>query len=113
MIVAVADMYSLTAEPSTLYRDVMASSHQDIHLADAFVLLADSWRSGLDVIDTVDVLVQASTRFTSATDAGVFLADDYGVLHVIASSNERRSRRASRSQHCTAALTFPEFFRRG
>jgi GAF domain-containing protein len=69
----------------------MVSSQHDVDLADAFVLLADSLRSGHDVIDTMDILVQASVRFTSATQAGILLADRAGVLHVVASSNERTS----------------------
>ncbi|MDJ0350255.1 GAF and ANTAR domain-containing protein [Cryobacterium sp. PH29-G1] len=69
----------------------MISSERDIELADVFVLLADSLRATHDVVDTMDILVQASTRFTSATDAGILLADPAGVLHVVASSNERTS----------------------
>jgi GAF domain-containing protein len=69
----------------------MVSSDRDVELADVFVLLADSLRAGHDVVDTMDILVQASTRFTAATDAGILLADTAGVLHVIASSNERTS----------------------
>jgi GAF domain-containing protein len=69
----------------------MVSSFQDVELADAFVLLADSLRAGHDVVDTMDILVQASIRFTSATQAGILLADADGVLHVVASTNERTS----------------------
>jgi GAF domain-containing protein len=69
----------------------MTSSHHDVELADAFVLLADSLRAGHDIVDTMDTLVEASVRFTSATQAGILLADEAGVLHVVASSNERTS----------------------
>lgn len=69
----------------------MTSSQRDVDLADAFVLLADSLRAGDDVVDTMDLLVQCSTRFTSASDAGILLADSAGVLHVVASSSERTS----------------------
>jgi GAF domain-containing protein len=69
----------------------MVSSQRDVELADAFVLLADSLRAGHDVIDTMDILVQASVHFTSATQAGILLTDSAGVLHVVASSNERTS----------------------
>jgi GAF domain-containing protein len=67
------------------------TSYRDVELAEAFVLLADSLRPGYDVVDTMDILVQASIRFTSATQAGILLADSAGVLHVVASSNERTS----------------------
>ncbi|TFD90816.1 ANTAR domain-containing protein [Cryobacterium lactosi] len=69
----------------------MASSQRDVDIADVFVLLADSLRGGYDVVDTMDILVQSGTRFTSATDAGILLADSDGVLHIVASSNERTS----------------------
>jgi GAF domain-containing protein len=69
----------------------MVSSLRDVELADAFVLLADSLRAGHDVVDTMDILVQASIRFTSASQAGILLAGADGVLHVVASSSERTS----------------------
>jgi hypothetical protein len=47
---------------------------------DIFVLLADSLRPEHDVIDTMDILVQASTSFTSAVEGGIVLADAGGVL---------------------------------
>lgn len=61
----------------------------DATLADVFVMLADTLREGYDIVDTMDLLVQAVTRFTSASEAGILLADDRGVLHVVASSSER------------------------
>ncbi|WP_213817040.1 GAF and ANTAR domain-containing protein [Glaciihabitans sp. dw_435] len=67
----------------------MSTSEHDVELATVLALLADSLRDGQDVVDTMDTLVQASTRFTSANDAGILLADATGVLHVVASSNER------------------------
>ena len=42
----------------------------DAALADVVVLLADSLRPGYDVVDTLDLLVGASTTFTSAVEAG-------------------------------------------
>ena len=56
-----------------------------------FVLLADSLRPEFDVIDTMNVLVDASTRFTSAVEAGILLADGHEILHVVASTSERTS----------------------
>ncbi|POH66058.1 MULTISPECIES: GAF and ANTAR domain-containing protein [Cryobacterium] len=69
----------------------MVFSQREVDLADVFVLLADSLSAGRDVVDTMDILVQASTEFTAATDAGILLADSGGVLHIMASSNERTS----------------------
>ena len=56
-----------------------------------FVLLADSLRPGYDVVDTLDLLVEASTTFASAVEAGILLVDADGNLHVGASSTERAS----------------------
>ncbi|MDF2444752.1 MAG: hypothetical protein JWR01_2955 [Subtercola sp.] len=69
----------------------MASSERDGQLGEVFVMLADSLRPEHDVIDTMDILVQASTSFTSAVETGIVLADAHGVLHVVASSSERAS----------------------
>ncbi|MBO0985228.1 GAF and ANTAR domain-containing protein [Rathayibacter sp. SD072] len=67
----------------------MTSSDREARLADVFVALADALRPEHDVIDTLDTLVQAATRFTAAADAGIVLADADGVLHVMASTSER------------------------
>jgi GAF domain-containing protein len=67
----------------------MAVSEREVTLADVFVTLADSLRPERDVIDTMDVLVQAATVFTAADDAGIVLADAGGALHVLASTSER------------------------
>jgi GAF domain-containing protein len=61
------------------------------NLADVFVMLADSLRDDYDVIDTMDLLVQAATHFTSAVEAGILLRDAEGNLHVVASTSERAS----------------------
>jgi GAF domain-containing protein len=53
------------------------------------VQLADALRAGHDVIDIMDILVQATVELTEADQAAVVLADQEGVLHVAASSNER------------------------
>ena len=63
--------------------------HVGVDLPAVFVLLADSLRPEHDVIDTMDVLVDASTQFTSAAEAGIVLADPSGALHVVASTSER------------------------
>ncbi|RWZ52448.1 ANTAR domain-containing protein [Labedella phragmitis] len=54
-----------------------------------FVQLADALRSGHDVIDIMDILVQATVELTEADQAAVVLADQDGGLHVAASSSER------------------------
>jgi hypothetical protein len=66
----------------------MGFSEHDLQLAEVFVHLADSLQAGHDVVDVMDALAQAATRFTAATDAGILLVDSGGVLHVVASTNE-------------------------
>lgn len=56
-----------------------------------FVALADTLNSGHDVLDSLDLLVQGSTTFTSAGEAGILLADRTGRFHVAASTSERSS----------------------
>ncbi|MBF4616065.1 ANTAR domain-containing protein [Curtobacterium sp. VKM Ac-1376] len=46
---------------------------------------------GLDVLDAMDRAIEICIRCTSATEAGIVLADRDGVLHVIASTSERSS----------------------
>jgi len=58
-------------------------------LSDVLVSLAESLRPGYDVVDTLDLLVQASTTYTSAAEAGILLLDAEGRLRVAASSTER------------------------
>ena len=63
---------------------------QNTHnLGEVFVALADSLKQGHDIVDTMDYLVEVSTEFTSAIEAGIVLADGSGVLHVVASTSER------------------------
>ena len=62
---------------------------REVELAQAFVALADSLRQDFGIIDTMDILVAASTDFTSATAAGVVLAGASDDLHVVASTSER------------------------
>lgn len=69
----------------------MGGLPHNTELADVFVMLADSLRSDFGVVDTMDLLVQASTTFTGAVEAGILLRDARGKLHVVASSSERAS----------------------
>jgi hypothetical protein len=43
----------------------------------------------LDVLDAMDRVIEICVRSTSATEAGIVLADRTGALHVIASTSER------------------------
>jgi hypothetical protein len=45
----------------------------------------------LDVLDAMDRVIEMCIQCTSATEAGIVLADRGGVLHVIASTSERSS----------------------
>jgi GAF domain-containing protein len=56
-----------------------------------FVRLADALDPRLDVIDSMDLLVQSAAKYTAAVDAGIVLADADRVLHVIGSTSERTS----------------------
>lgn len=67
----------------------MDGSERQQVLAEVFVVLADSLREGYEIVDTMDVLVRASTSFTAGSEAGIVLADGAGVLHVVASTSER------------------------
>jgi GAF domain-containing protein len=65
------------------------SRPSDEDLQAVFARLADALDPHLDVIDTMDLLVHAAVRFTTAVEAGIVLADAGGVLHVVASTSER------------------------
>ena len=56
------------------------------HLLEAVGAVLDP---SLDVLDAMSRAVDACVRWTGATEAGIVLADQAGVLHVIASSSER------------------------
>lgn len=66
-------------------------SGADDDLTAVFTRLADALDPAYDVIDTMDLLVDAATRFTPAVDAGLLLADSDGRLHVVGSTSERAS----------------------
>jgi hypothetical protein len=69
----------------------MTVEQQDVALSAMFVSLADSLKPGHDIIDTLHLLVEAATTFTSAVEAGVLLVGSDGRLYVAASSAERAS----------------------
>jgi hypothetical protein len=58
-------------------------------LSAVFARLADALDPRHDVIDTMDLLVDAAVRFTPAVEAGIVLADVDGTLHVVGSTSER------------------------
>jgi GAF domain-containing protein len=60
-------------------------------VVEALTSLADSLTTDADIVDVMDELVQAATTLTSATEAGIMLADSDGHLHVVASTGERAS----------------------
>jgi hypothetical protein len=66
----------------------MAVADREKDLLDASVQLADSLRAGHDVIDTMNILVEASISFTAATEAGILLAGPEGLLHLVACTSE-------------------------
>lgn len=68
-------------------------------LGEAFVALADSLRADYDLIDVVNELARACVAFTSATDAGVLLADPDGGLHVAAATSLRARDSDSAQRH--------------
>src|SRR6478609_6365034 len=60
-------------------------------LRTVFARLADALDPRPDLIDTVDLLVNAAITFTSAVQCGVVLADGKGVLHLVGSTGEDTS----------------------
>jgi GAF domain-containing protein len=68
-----------------------ALPHPAGELSEVFARLADALDPRYDVIDTTDLVVEATTRFTGAVEAGLVLADPTGKLHVMGSTSERAS----------------------
>ena len=65
------------------------SDNREMDLIEVFVLLADELGAGRDFVDAMDFLVESSTTYTAAIEAGIMLADADGSLHVVASTSER------------------------
>lgn len=57
-------------------------------VTDAFVSLATSLADGLDVVDLLSGLAADTTRLLGVDATGMLLADQRGVLHVVAASSE-------------------------
>ncbi|MBT2504155.1 GAF domain-containing protein [Curtobacterium sp. ISL-83] len=66
----------------------------------------------LDALDALDRVIDACVRFTSATEAGIVLADRAGALHVVASTSERSSE-VEEAQLGTAEGSCIDCFRTG
>ncbi|WP_432949744.1 GAF and ANTAR domain-containing protein [Kribbella sp. CA-253562] len=58
-------------------------------LAQVFVLLADTLVDEFDLVDFLGVLAEASVELLTIDAAGLMLADDHGLLHVMASSDDQ------------------------
>jgi GAF domain-containing protein len=69
----------------------MEAADREQSVVEALTSLADSLTTDADIVDVMDELVQAATTLTSATEAGILLADSDGRLHVVASTGERAS----------------------
>lgn len=70
---------------------VVAENDGEGPLSDLPAIVAEALDSSLEVLDAMDLLIGACVKHTSASEAGVVLADNAGALHVIASSSERTS----------------------
>ncbi|MEV6284655.1 GAF and ANTAR domain-containing protein [Kribbella sp. NPDC051770] len=58
-------------------------------LAQVFVLLADTLVDEFDLVDFLGVLAEVSVELLAVDAAGLMLADDHGLLHVMASSDDQ------------------------
>jgi len=59
------------------------------HVTGAFVRLASSLVQGFDVVDLLSELTTDCAHLLGIASAGLLLADERGVLHVVAASSER------------------------
>jgi transcriptional regulator with GAF, ATPase, and Fis domain len=57
-------------------------------VTEAFVALATSLADGADVVDLLSALAEDTTRLLDVASTGMLLADQRGVLHVVAASSE-------------------------
>lgn len=58
-------------------------------LTQTFVELADTLVSGFDIVELLHTLASRCVDLTDVDAAGIMLADESGLLHVVASSSER------------------------
>jgi transcriptional regulator with GAF, ATPase, and Fis domain len=64
------------------------SADRERAVTDAFVALATSLADGHDVVDLLSGLAEDTTRLLPVASTGMLLADQRGVLHVVAASSE-------------------------
>jgi transcriptional regulator with GAF, ATPase, and Fis domain len=62
---------------------------------DAFVQLADTLVTDLDIVDFLDMLARHSADLLGVTSSGLLLADEYGTLSLVAASTEQARRLAN------------------
>jgi GAF domain-containing protein len=62
---------------------------RDARLAGVFVGVVEAFQAGDRFVDAMDLIVQACTEFTRATQAAVILASEDGALRAVASTHER------------------------
>ncbi len=65
----------------------MSRTERDV--TGAFVSLASALAAGDDVVDLLTILTAQCARLLDVASAGLLLADERGVLHVLAASSER------------------------
>jgi transcriptional regulator with GAF, ATPase, and Fis domain len=62
---------------------------REVEVSRAFVTLASTLVNGYDVVDLLAELTADCARFLDVSSAGLLLADNGGVLHVLAASSEQ------------------------
>jgi len=69
----------------------MTETSREAALVDAFTTLADSLVAGFDVIELLQSLVETCHDLLDVAEGGILLADEQGVLDVVASTSEATS----------------------
>jgi transcriptional regulator with GAF, ATPase, and Fis domain len=64
------------------------TKQREREVTQAFVSLASSLATGYDVVELLNTLTAACARLLDVSSAGLLLADQLGVLHVLAASTE-------------------------
>src|SRR6187401_652459 len=71
--------------------DLVTNEPREHALAKAFVALADTLVADYDVVDLLQNLVDTSVSLLDSAAGGLLLADDLGVLTLVASTSEETS----------------------
>jgi GAF domain-containing protein len=77
-------MMETVAREGTIHR-----MSRERRLTQVFVELADTLVDEFDLVDFLGMLAEATVELLSVDAAGLMLADDHGVLHVMASSDDQ------------------------